>query len=218
MQRVAVPTNKPADITIVDIVEGEMIPAVSRLHLEAFSGYLNARLGAGYASTLIGLFVREKEAIAIAAIDRNYRVIGYAMGIPSNLASRLRQDMFWVTARCLILRPWLLFDRRLWKAGEARLRNFVAPLDVRPSSDLPEPTMSLFGIGVALSHRKTGVGLRLLQAFEERARTLEMRSLLLCVYEDKKETRRLYEKCGWRLCPNTIGQTGVVKYVRLLDH
>ena len=194
-----------------------MIPAVSRLHLEAFNGYLNARLGGVYASALIGWFVREQDAIAIAAIDCDHRVIGYAIGAPSNLARLQRQGMFWVTARSIILRPWLLFDRRLWKAGKARLRNFVAPHDVRPSSDLPEPTMSLFGIGVALSHRKTGIGLRLLQAFEEKARTLEMRSLLLWVYEDKKGTRRLYEKCGWRPCPNTLGQTGVVQYVLLID-
>jgi GNAT superfamily N-acetyltransferase len=218
MQRVAVPANNPADITIVDIAEGKIVTAVSRLHLETFSGYLNACLGAGYASALIGWFVREKEAIAIAAIDRDQRVIGYAIGAPSNLVRVQRQDMFWVTARSIILRPWLLFDRRLWKVGEHRFRNIVAPRDVRPLSDLPEPTLSLVGIGVALSHRKTGVGLRLLQAFEERARTLEMRSLLLCVYEDNKGTRRLYEKCGWRLCPNTLGETDVLKYVRLLDY
>lgn len=217
MKGLAVPFHNPGDITIVDITDGDMIPAVSRLHLEAFNGYLNARLGGGYASSLIGWFVREKEAIAIAAIDRDHRVIGYAMGAPSYLARRLRQAMFWVTARSIILRPWVLFDRRLWKAGMARLSNFVGPRDVRPSSDLPEPTMSLFGIGVALSHRKTGVGLRLLQAFEANARTLEMRSLLLWVYEDKKATRRLYEKCGWRSCSDTLGETGVAKYVRLID-
>jgi GNAT superfamily N-acetyltransferase len=217
MQRYAVPAHNPADITIVDIAEGEMIQAVSRLHLEAFNGYLNARLGRGYASALISWFVRQKEAIAIAAIDRDHRVIGYAMGAPSTLARLQRQGMFWVTARSIILRPWLLCDRRLWKVGKARFRNFVPPRDVGPSSDLPEPTMSLFGIAVALSHRKTGVGLRLLQAFEERARTLEMRSLLLWVYEDKKATRRLYEKCGWNSCSNTVGDTGVAKYVRLID-
>jgi hypothetical protein len=86
--------HNPADITIVDITGSEMIRAVSEVHLEAFSGYLNACLGGGYASALIGWFVREKEAIAIAAVDREHRVIGYAIGAPSNLARRLRQDMF----------------------------------------------------------------------------------------------------------------------------
>jgi GNAT superfamily N-acetyltransferase len=194
-----------------------MIQAVSRLHLETFNGYLNARLGVGYASALIGWFAHEKEAIAIAAIDRDHCVIGYAMGVPSNLARRLRRDLLWVTARSIILRPWLFFDLRLWKVGEIRLKNIFAPRDVRPVPELPEPTMSLVGIGVALSHRKTGVGLRLLQAFEEKARTLKMRSLLLMVLEDKKATRRLYEKCGWRSYPNALGHTGVAKYVRLID-
>ena len=217
MKNSAVPAHNPSDISIVDITGVDMIPAASRLHVEAFSGYLNARLGRGYASALVGWFVREKGAIAIAAIDQDHRVIGYAMGAPSDLARRMRQDMFLVTARSIILRPWLFFDKRLWKVGKARLSNFVAPHDVPPSSDLPEPTMSLFGIGVALSHRKTGIGLRLLQAFEEKARTLEMRSMLLWVYEDKKATRSLYEKCGWQSCSDTLGKTGVVKYIRLID-
>jgi GNAT superfamily N-acetyltransferase len=215
---VAVPANNPADITIVDSIEGEMIQAVSRLHLEAFNEYLNARLGVGYASALIGWFAREKEAIAIAAIDRDHRVVGYAIGAPSNLVRVQRQDMFWVTARSIILRPWLLFDLRLWKVGEIRLRHIFAPRDVRPVPDLPEPTMSLVGIGVALSHRKTGVGLRLLQAFEEKARALKMRSLSLWVLEDKMANLRFYEKCGWRLCPDALGEKGVSQYVRLLDH
>lgn len=218
IQRFAVPANNPADITIVDIAEGEMIQAVSRLHLEAFSGYLNARLGGGYASALIGWFVREKEAIAIAAIDHHHRVVGYAIGAPSNLVRVQRQDIFWVTARSIILRPWLLFDLRLWKVGEIRLRNIFAPRDVLPVPDLPEPTMSLVGIGVALSHRKTGVGLRLLQAFEEKARALKMSSLSLWVLEAEMSNLRFYEKCGWRLCPDALGEKGVSQYVRLLDH
>jgi len=217
MERFAVSAHNPEEIAIVDIAGGDMVRAVSHVHLEAFSGYLNARLGRGYASALIDWFVREKEkAIAIAAIDRNDRVIGYAMGAPVSLTRRLRQDMFWVTARSIILRPLVLFDRRLWKVGKRRISDFVAPRDVHPSSDLPEPTMSLFGIGVALSHRKIGVGRQLMQAFEDKARLLEMRSLLLWVHEDNIATRRFYEQCGWRPCPNAPGQLSR-KYVRLID-
>ena len=218
MQGDAVPANNPADITIVDIAGADMVRATSKVHLEAFSGYLNARLGVGYASALIDWFAREKEAIAIAAIDHDHRVIGYAIGAPSHLVRRQRQNMFWVTARSIIVRPWLLFDMRLWEVGGIRLRNIITLSDVRPLSDLPEPAMSLVGMGVTLSHRKTGVGLRLLRTFEEKARALKMRSMQLWVNEDKIATRRLYEKCGWRLCPDALGGKGVSKYVRLLDH
>lgn len=217
-QRFAVPANNQADVTIIDVAEGDMVRAVSRLHLEAFNGYLNARLGEGYASALIGWFVRQKEAIAIAAVDKDHRVIGYAVGVPSHLARLLRHDMLWVTVRSIVFRPWLLFDRRLWEVGQARLRSIVVPRDSRPSSTLPEPTMSLFGIGVASSHRNTGIGARLLRTFEEKARVFKMRSMLLWVYEDKIATRRLYEKCGWRPCPDDRGAAHVSKYVRLLDH
>jgi GNAT superfamily N-acetyltransferase len=202
---------------IIDINNGQMVEAASKVHREAFSGYLNARLGAMYASALIRWFAHEKEAIAIAAVDSHDRVIGYAIGAPSHLVPVLRQNMFWVTVGSLVLRPWLLFDIRLWKVGTARLKGVLGPGDSHRSSDLPEPAMSLFGIGVVSSQRKTGVGLRLLQAFENKARALGMRSLLLWVYEDKTATRRLYEKCGWRHCPNSSRSTEVAKYIRLLD-
>ena len=218
MRSFAVPIHTPAEITIVDIAGSEMVRDVSEVHLEAFSGYLNARLGVGYAGALIDWFANEQNAIAIAAVDRHRRVIGYAIGAPSNLVRRQRRDMFWVTARSIILRPWLIFDMRLWKVGKVRLRNIVAPRAFRPLSDLPEATMSLVGIGVALSHRKMGVGLQLLQAFEEKARAMRIRSLSLWVLEKEMATRRLYEKCGWHLCHDAQGVTGVTQYVRLLDH
>jgi GNAT superfamily N-acetyltransferase len=202
---------------ITDINEGQMVEAASKVHLEAFNGYLNARLGATYASALIDWFAHEKEAIAIAAVDGHDHVIGYAIGAPSHLVRVLRRDMFWVTVGSLVLRPWLLLDVRLWKVGTARLKGVMGPGDSHRSSDLPEPAMSLFGIGVLSSQRKTGVGLRLLQAFENKARTLGMRSLLLWVYEDKTATRRLYEKCGWRHCGGSPRSTQVAKYIRLLD-
>ena len=217
-------TNRPpqaatrrSPIVITDITEGKIVEAASKVHLEAFSGYLNARLGATYAGALINWFAHEKEAIAIAAVDGHDHVIGYAIGAPAHLVRVLRQDMFWVTVRSLVLRPWLLLDVRLWKVGTARLKGMIGPGDSHRSSDLPEPAMSLFGIGVVSSYRKTGVGRRLLQAFEDKARALGMRSLLLWVYEDKTATRRLYEKCGWRHCPSSSPSTKVSKYIRLLD-
>ena len=206
-----------ADIIITDIVGNEMVQVVSEVHLETFRGYLNARLGPGYAYALIHWFAQQKGAVALAAFDRNRQAIGYAIGASPSLAKKLQRDLAWITARSIVLRPWLILDKRLWKVGYARLVKKKDADNVDGEPELPEPTMSLFGIGVEPPHRRKGVGQQLLLAFEERAKALKYRSLLLWVYADKATTRRLYEKCGWRPCSGSLESTGVIKYVRLLD-
>jgi ribosomal protein S18 acetylase RimI-like enzyme len=209
--------NSEADITVTDIVGSDMTAAVSGIHLEAFKGYLNARLGRGYVRALIQWFVGQEGAIALAAVDRDYQVIGYAVGAPVALAQKLRNDLFWVTARSIAVHPWVVLDKRLWKVGFARFRSKSNTGTVIRGPALPEPIMALFGIGVSPSRRQRGVGQQLLRAFEERARELKIGSLLLWVYADRATTRRLYEKCGWHSCPGSVEVTGVTKYVRVLD-
>ena len=206
-----------ADISIDKIVGQDMVDEVSEIHVAAFSGYLNARLGETYARALIHWFSKQEGAIALAAVDRDHRVIGYAIGAPPALALKLRSALFWVTARSIILHPWVILDSRLWKVGYARFMKKSDAGEESRGPDLPEPVISLFGIGVKPSHRQRGIGRRLLLAFEERATLLKARALLLWVYADKMSTRHLYEKCGWQSCPGSLESTGVTKYVRLLD-
>jgi len=211
------PLSSDGVVTITDIDDLGIADAASKIHLQAFSGYLNALLGAGYARALIDWFAQQGDAIALAAIDGNHRVIGYAIGAPETINHKLRDDLFWVTVRSIVSRPWLILDKRLWKVGYARLVKKKDADNSNYEPELPEPTMSLFGIGVEPPHRRKGVGQQLLFAFEERAKALKYRSLLLWVYADRATTRRLYEKCGWRPCPGSIESTGAIKYVRLLD-
>lgn len=213
----SIPLSADGVVTITDIDEFGIADAASKIHLQAFSGYLNARLGEGYARALIDWFAQQGDAIALAAIDGNHRVIGYAIGAPVAINHKLRGDLFWITARSIVLRPWLILDKRLWKVGYARLVKKKDADNINCEPELPEPTMSLFGIGVKPSYRRKGVGQQLLLAFEERAKALKYRSLLLWVYADKATTRRLYEKCGWHPCPGSLESTGAIKYVRLLD-
>lgn len=215
---VEAPQPMPAtDMRIIDIVGSNMISAVTKIHLEAFQGYLNTHLGPSYAHELIQWFTKQDSAIALAAIDSNHQIIGYAIGAPVGLAQKLRRDMFWITAQSLVLHPCVILDKRLWKAGRARFSFNLEPKNVNAGPDLAEPTFSLRGIGVRSSHQHRGVGKLLLNAFEERAKMLRAKSLLLWVYSDKAATRRLYEKCGWKACPDSITVAGTIKYVRVLD-
>ena len=55
----------------------------------------------------------------------------------------------------------------------------------------------LFAIYVHPDHWRTGVGRRLIQAGEERLRTLGHAEAILWVLEDNPRARRFYEAAGW---------------------
>lgn len=214
---VASPPILDVQFTVTNITGLRMTKTISEIHLEAFRGYLNTLLGPRYAYALIEWHVIQKDAIALAAIDSNQQIVGYAIGGPMGFGQQLRSDMFWVTAQSIILRPWVVLDKRLWKVGLAR---FTAKRSSRKSSVksyLPVPIFSLRGIAVRSSHQQKGVGKLLLHAFEQKAKMLKAKSLVLSVYPDKTAARRLYETCGWRLLPGNTQSTSTLKYVQILD-
>jgi GNAT superfamily N-acetyltransferase len=202
-------------IEIISINDDVLVREVSLVHLEAFGGYFNSRLGNNYARSLIRWFTHEKQAIAIAAVDESRHVLGYAIGAPIGHGHALQRDLFWVSACSLLLRPWLFCDARLWGIGKSRLKNLVGSREAGQSVHLPQPTMSLVAIGIASAAQRRGIGIQLMRSFVERARTLNMRSLLLWVDEDRTGTRHFYEKCGWR--QYTKAMDGSAFYFQLID-
>ena len=58
-----------------------------------------------------------------------------------------------------------------------------------PKPKLPEPIMSLVGIGVSPLVQGKKVGKRLMRAFEAKARELQMRSLRLSVSDEEAKAR-----------------------------
>jgi len=209
-------TNK---LTIVPMTEGNMLDDVAELHLDAFAGHLNALLGSGYAKALATWFIRHHGAIAIAAIDENKKVLGYALGAPVGYSTRLNRDLCWGVAARIITRPWLIFNTQFRSVLIERMRSFVGlQQNVSHVLELPEPSMSLVAIGVASSQRRRKIGQHLIQAVETKARDLQMRSLVLSVYESATAARRFYEQCGWQPCSMVTKNGETLKYWRLLDY
>jgi GNAT superfamily N-acetyltransferase len=203
------------NVSVNDIQGAPLIRSVAEVHLEAFADYFNARLGRHYAESVIGWFVRQPDCIAIAAIDQRGTVLGYAIGAPIGHGATLQRDLFWVSARNLVLRPWLVFDGRLWNIAKSRLRGLWGVQQTGPTVNLPGPVMSLVAVGVASSARREGLGFRLMQVFAERAANLQMRTLLLWVDEHRTGTRRFYEKCGWESCSRSVD--GSAFYSKVLN-
>jgi len=209
--------NSSKDITIIDITKKEVVQAVAKVQVEAFTEYLNVRFGMRYITSFINWFAQAKQAIALAAVDGQQHVIGYVIGVPSEHGQALHHDLFWVLVRSMILRPWLLFDARLWQAVRFRFRGRMRPQEASDQLGLPKPTMALVAIGVTSSYRRQGVAVRLMQAFDKKARSLKMRSIILSVNKDNTLARQFYEKRGWQSRMDSLGERGSLRYFRLVD-
>jgi asparagine synthase (glutamine-hydrolysing) len=206
------------EVEIVPIQRGLMLREVADLHLEAFAGYLNVKLGRMYIKATIEWFMRAEGAIAIAAVDCQQRVLGYAIGARVGYDRMLYRDLSWIAGVAALMRPLVFFNRSFWRVVRNRLKVLLVAGPVSPyPSDLPEPVISLVSIAVASSARRRGIGLRLMRAFEAKAQDLGVRSLELSVYTDRTATRRFYEKCGWRPCVSATGEGATMKYCRQLD-
>ncbi|MEK6802004.1 MAG: GNAT family N-acetyltransferase [Nitrospirota bacterium] len=206
---------------VVPITNEEMLKNVAGIHLEAFAGYLNAQFGRGYAKAFVRWFSKRKGAIAIAAVDSNRNVIGYALGAPVGYGQTLNRELFWSVAGRIILRPWLFLNPQLWKVLIARVKILLGLTQTASDVlELPEPSMSLVAIGVVPTQRRGKIGQRLMEAFEARARESQMRSAVLSVYENRTAARRFYEKCGWQPDGTQAGGGTVMRYFKMFqsDH
>lgn len=206
----------PNNLTIMPITS-EMVPAVSRIHFEAFTGYMNVRLGVSYVRKFIAWFIRHNDALALVATEKG-RPIGYVLAAPRGYQKLLNRDLLLTAVLALGSRPWLFFSWGLWKIINAKLINMLVPSSgVIDSVTLPSPVMSLVAIGVSPLARGKSVGSFLLRDFEAKARALGIRALQLSVYSDNQAARHLYEKCGWQLCHTSKEPVRVLRYFRHLD-
>lgn len=196
----------------------EIVPAAVKVHLEAFTGYMNTQIGTGYVRALMNWFLQGERAIALVATDTDGQVIGYVVGAPLGYERPMSRDLFWVATMGMIVRPWLFFHTQFRSTVMRRLRLIFGRTLVRQAKrDFPEPIMVLVGIGVSPAARGKRIGVSLLRAFEERARQLRMQSIELSVYPNNIVARRLYESCGWLPFGSPIKIGEVMCYFRVLN-
>jgi ribosomal protein S18 acetylase RimI-like enzyme len=178
-------------------ITGHQIEAVIGIHLEAFKGSPNTRMGLGYVHAFFRWFVEAPEAIALCALVEETDVVGYVVGAPLGYQSSLNRKVVFPGTIGILLRPWLLFNSRFRHAITSRLPRVFKRKQVSQSVVLPTPTFSLVGIGVALNFRGQRIGQSLVHAFEKEVLRRQGRSMRLSVYVDNVVARRLYEKMGW---------------------
>lgn len=178
-----------------------MVEEVSHVHMQAFNGAMNTRLGKFYVRKFLEWFVRNEGGIALVAISKAGnidQIVGYAVGAPLGYGKKMNRDLFWIASFNGIIRPWLFLSGQFRETIKARLTAIFKPSQ-NPALqvDLPSPAMSLVGLAVMPNYQGKSIGKGLLCAFQERARDLHVRSLRLSVYPENSAARSIYEKCGW---------------------
>jgi ribosomal protein S18 acetylase RimI-like enzyme len=182
----------------IEVMQPQHIAGAAEVHLDAFRGYPNARLGRGYARAFLDWFRRYDRGIALVAIDDRGAVAGYVAGAFIPYGHEMNRELFPLVARITIMKPWILLNRRFLNAVRAKLRWVIGRgKGAAPSKSIPPGLMSLVVIGTAKESRGLGVGAELVAAFEEHARRLGARTVRLSVYPENTSARRLYERCGW---------------------
>ena len=196
-----------------------MIEAAADVHMGAFAGYMNARLGRAYVRAFLSWFAGGAQgAVALASLDASDRLLGYVVGAPLGYARAMTRALLVPALRGVVQRPALLFDARIRAAAGARLAGLAGRREpARPMPELPAPVMSLVGIGVAAQGRGRGHGRALVQGFELAARARRMPSLRLSVYPENLDARRLYERCGWTAFAGAVPAGAAMYYSKVLS-
>lgn len=204
------------DVSVVPMTP-EMLSTIAELHLIAFKGYMNTRVGNAYVRSFMNWFMRTKGAVALAAVD-GQEVLGYVVGIPTESLHAMDVDLLPVGAIGVLLRPWLFFSAPARRTLRTKIKSILNKHLPEPAEFyLPRPTMELVGIAVSPVARGRKVGSRLVERFETASRELGMRSLKLSVYPDNAPARRLYENSGWSPVPGSEASVGAMTYFRILD-
>lgn len=203
-------------VRVVDM-RPEHLPSAARIQVEAFRGYMNARLGPRYAQAMLNWFLNTQGTISLVAIE-DERVLGYVVGAPGEYGRGMSRAIMPAAIFAALLRPWLAFSGRIRRRAVERVRAMFTKAQPKQSPaqalNLPAPVMSLVAIGVSTAARGKGAGALLMREFEQRSRALSMRSMRLSVYTHNSAARALYEKAGWTAAPGSA--EGELSFIRLL--
>jgi ribosomal protein S18 acetylase RimI-like enzyme len=186
-------TDDPPAPTVVPASLADL-EAVLPIHEMAFAGTMGVALGRPYLRPFLRSFVEQPESLFLVA--RGERgPLGYVVGRPVGPAGDRR--LLVAVAAGMVTHPWVAFRRDVRAEVVRRLRGLRA---AAASGDpvLPEPVLSLVGIGTAPEARGQGVGTALVAAFEDEVTARGFASARLSVFRDNEPARHLYESRGWQ--------------------
>jgi ribosomal protein S18 acetylase RimI-like enzyme len=191
------------------------LPAVANLHREVFADHFLGHMGSRFLELFYGEFVSRPGNYGLVAVADG-KVVGAVIG--STEAGRLFSDFY----RRHFLRLGVTFAGRFVRDGYVRrhtrqrlghvgmairsrlgLGRRKAPAAPGASASAGSPTARLLSIGVASSHRGTGIAAELAARFCARLAEDGVDRVGLSVRNDNPRAIAFYEKTGWKLEKST---------------
>ncbi len=172
---------------------------LAAIHLAAFKGYMNSRMGKKYVRAFLRWFLTYPNSIALKATLRG-AAIGYVVGAPLGYAQPMNRSLLKTGICSIISHPHVLLHPNFTRAASAKLRLLLGRKPASITLKQPEGKgISLVGIGVHPQSSGNGVGTAIMKAFENKARLIGMGYMRLSVYDHNEVARAVYEKSGWKI-------------------
>jgi ribosomal protein S18 acetylase RimI-like enzyme len=187
-------------VQIIDL-DKRYIDGVVRIHMDAFKHHLNVKLGEMYNKSFFQWFCNNDDSICKIAIDKHDGVIGYVVGAPWGYQNKFNRALFACASLCLLIRPWLMVDKRILNAIVDRAKILIG-VDRKVENvqkELSGKILSLVGIGVQTEHRGKGTSNALMRCFRDEACNNGYDYIRLSVYANNAIARKFYEKTGWKM-------------------
>lgn len=181
------------------------LPAVSDVHLRAFSKSVLTRLGKEavrryYEWQLLGPHDRYAVAARVDAKIVGFNFAGVSRGA---IAGFLQKNRNWLAMR-MLMRPWLIANPMV----RTRLKTGLGSLGIRRNagrirSAIPRPNRSFGILSIAVDPEFQGRGIAqiLMEDAEREARDSGFKYMFLTVATENLRAIRFYEKMGWARVP-----------------
>jgi ribosomal protein S18 acetylase RimI-like enzyme len=187
-------------LTIRPLIEKD-IRSVSDLHSSVFTDSRSTRLGKHYLRKMYRWFLEKQPHLCLVA-EQDGQIVGFLVGAIGGYGRKIFRYAFLEILLGFILHPNLIFRREmftLWYSYIQAFNPFLSRKIQQASSEPPKVIKaSLSSIGVSHSAQGSGIGKKLVMAFEELTRTQGAELLSLSVLAGNIPARRLYESCGWQ--------------------
>ncbi len=184
-------------LKIVDMSE-ENLDGMTNVHMSAFKGYSNTKIGKNYVKNFLKWFIHYKDGIAIVALY-NGDDAGYVVGAPAGYQPEMNKSLIGTAILGFITHPWSIFNKKIIKIIISRIKTIAGSKKTTKSNDDIDlgKTISLVGIAVSKDYEGLKIGSALINEFENRAKLLNFETMRLSVYGDNEKALALYKKSGW---------------------
>jgi len=183
---------------------------IAKCHQKAFPNALSSAMGVTYLVKMLEWYLVDDRGFLFFLKGEDNSCIGYCGGIKIEVlgrdgsASSMIQHSYSSAVQAMLTRPWLFIHPEFLKKYKLAFRNFRKrfskrkPTETNPAGVKPiNPHVGLVVIGVDPKFIGKGYGSELLVEFEQHAKTLGFKKMMLTVRTDNTNAIKSYKRNGW---------------------